>query len=114
MVRSAAFRNNAFSGWNTNQGTESRLTPKLAEDLEQILRVPRGSFAPALDGSLVGGLSHQIEGEMADNGHVPGAVAGAEARLVLIEGHIEGPVQVIFDGPMASHGNGEGFGREGA
>ena len=25
---------------------------------------PRGSFAPSLDGSLVGGFSHQVEGEM--------------------------------------------------
>ena len=95
------------------QGTESRLTTKRAEDLEQVLRVPGGSFAPSLDRSLVGGLSHQVEGEMADNGHVPGAMAGAEARLVLIEGDVEGPVQVVFDGPVASHGNGEGFGREG-
>ena len=62
---------------------------KGAEDLEQILRVPSGSFAPSLDRSLVGGLSHQVEGEMADNGHVPGAVAGAETRLVFIEGHVE-------------------------
>jgi hypothetical protein len=84
-----------------------------AGDLQQILRVPRGSFAPSLDQSLVGSLSHQVEGEMADNGHVSGAVAGAEARLIFIEGHIEDPVQVVFDSPVASHGNGEGFGREG-
>src|SRR6266436_2199479 len=96
------------------QGTESRLMAKRAEDLEQILRVPSGSFAPSLDRALVGGLSHQVEGEMADNGHVPGAMAGAQARLVLIEGHIEGPVQVVFDGPVASHRCREGFGREGA
>jgi hypothetical protein len=87
---------------------------KRSDDMEQILRVPRGSFAPSFDRSLVGGLSHQVEGEMAYNGHVPGAVAGAETRLVLIEGHVEGPVQVVFDGPVASHFNGNGFGREGA
>lgn len=61
------------------QGTESRLTAKRAEDLEQVLRIPGGSFSPPLDGSLVGGLSHQIEGKMADHGHVLGAVAGAKA-----------------------------------
>jgi hypothetical protein len=44
-------------------------------------------------------LSQQVEGEMADDGHVLGAVAGAQARLVLIEGHVEGPMQVIFDTP---------------
>jgi hypothetical protein len=31
------------------QGTESRLTAKRAEDLKQVLRIPRGSFAPPLD-----------------------------------------------------------------
>lgn len=88
---------------------------KRSEDLEQILRVPGGAFAPSLDRSLVGGLSYQVEGEMADDGHIPGAVAGAQARLVLMEGHVEGggPVQVVFDAPVASHGLGEGFGREG-
>jgi len=75
-----------------SQGTESRLMAKRAEDLQQILRVPRGSFAPSFDRSLVGGLSDQVEGEMADDGHVSGAVAGAQARVVFIEGHVEGPV----------------------
>jgi hypothetical protein len=69
---------------------------KRAEDLQQILRVPRGSFAPPIDGSFVGGLSHLVEGEMADDGHVRGAVPGAQARLILVEGHVEGPVQVVF------------------
>jgi len=41
-------------------------------------------------------------------------VTGAQARLVLVEGHVEGPVKVVLDGPVAAHGVGEGFGREGA
>ena len=32
-----------------DQGTESRLTAKRAQDLEQVLWVPRGSFSPSLD-----------------------------------------------------------------
>jgi hypothetical protein len=31
-----------------------------------------------------------------------------------MEGDVEGPVKVVFDGPVASHGVGEAFGREGA
>ena len=51
---------------------------------------------------------------MADDGHVFGAVAGSQPRQILMEGHVEGPVKVVFDGPVASHGVGEAFGREGA
>src|SRR5438876_8769051 len=33
---------------------------------------------------------------------------------MLIESDIEGPVEIVLDGPVASHGVSEGFGREGA
>jgi hypothetical protein len=61
------------------QGDESRLTAERTEDLEQVLWVPGGAFAASLDGSLVGGLSDQIEGEVADDGHVLGPVTYAQA-----------------------------------
>jgi hypothetical protein len=48
-----------------------------------------------------------------DHGHVFGAVAGSEARLVLVEDDVEDPVEAIFDPPMAAHGVGGGFGGEG-
>src|SRR5207247_10482928 len=64
------------------------------------------------DGSLVCDLAHQIEGEMAYDGHVLGAVTGAQSRLILVEGHVEGPVKVVFDAPMASCAVREGCGRE--
>jgi hypothetical protein len=82
------------------QGTE---LAKRSEDKGQNCGSRAGSFAPSFDRSLVGGLSHQVEGEMAYNGHVPGAVAGARRDWSsLIEGHVEGPVQVVFDGPSGS------------
>jgi hypothetical protein len=46
------------------QGTESRLMATRAEELEQILRVPRGSFVPLLDRSLVGSLSDKAEDKL--------------------------------------------------
>src|SRR3984893_1251843 len=57
-------------------------------------------------------MAHQIEREVAYHRHVLGAMAGAKAGLVLIEGHIKGPMQVVLDGPVASHGIGESCGRE--
>ena len=59
------------------QGNESRLTAQRSQDLQQVLRVPRGALAASLDGSFVGDLAYQIEREVANHGHVLGAVAGA-------------------------------------
>src|SRR6516165_574779 len=56
-----------------SQGNESRLTSSWAQYLQQVLWVPAGALAAALDGLLVGDLAHQIEGEVADHCHVFGA-----------------------------------------
>ena len=61
------------------QGNESRLTSQRSQYLQEILRVPRCALAAALDGTFVCDLANQIESEMADDGHVLGAVAGAQA-----------------------------------
>jgi hypothetical protein len=67
--------------------------------LEQVLRIPGGAFSPSLDGSLVDGLPYQVEREVADDGHVLGPMADPQARLVLMECHVEGPVEVVLDTP---------------
>jgi len=61
------------------QGNESRLTSQRPQDLQQVFRIPSGALAASLDGSIVCGLAHQVEGEVADYGHVFGAVTGAQA-----------------------------------
>src|SRR6202035_3707172 len=62
------------------QGNESRLTLQRPENLQQVLRIPRGALAASLDGALVGDLADQIKGEVADHGHVVGALAMARTR----------------------------------
>ena len=55
---------------------------------------PRGSFAPSLDGSLVGGFSHQVEGEMRTT-----AVWLARKRdWCSLKVTSRGPAQVVFNG----------------
>ena len=61
------------------QGNESRLTSQRPQYFQQVFGVPSGALAASLDGSLVCDLAHQIEGEVADDGHIRGAVAGAQA-----------------------------------
>jgi hypothetical protein len=46
-------------------------------------------FTPSLDGALVLGLSDEIEGEVADHGHVVSAVTDPEASEVLFKGDVE-------------------------
>jgi hypothetical protein len=42
----------------------------------------------------------EVEGEVADDGHIGRAVAIAQARLVLVEVDVEHPVEPILDAPM--------------
>jgi len=59
------------------QGTESRLTAKRTQDLQQIFRIPGGAFAASLDGSFIVGLADQVECEVPDDGHSLGTVTGS-------------------------------------
>ena len=76
------------------------------------MRVPGGSLSTRLDRALVFCVADQIDGEVADDGHVLGAVAFAQAGEVLLEGYVERPMQVVLDCPMAAHRLGKGFCRE--
>jgi hypothetical protein len=62
-----------------NQGNESRLTWQHPQYFQQVFWVPSGALATSLDGTFVCGLAHQIEGEVADDGHILGAVTDAQA-----------------------------------
>jgi hypothetical protein len=52
--------------------------------------------------------AQEAEREAADDGHVLGAVAGAVARQVVLELHVEHPVHAL-DAPMAARSGGEAF-----
>ena len=51
--------------------------------------------------------AHEIEGEVADDGHLGWTVSGSRSCGVLAEDDVEHPVQGVLDGPVASHGAGE-------
>jgi len=89
------------------QGNESRLTG--LEGGHEIVGIPGCEFSLALDGLFAGHSADEVEGEMADHRHVCGAVAAAQARLVLLELNIENPVEPVLDAPVGSGGLGKGF-----
>ena len=67
----------------------------------------RGAVAP-----VRGGLG-EVEGEVADDGHVGCAVALAQPGLVFAEIDVEHPVQPILDAPVAARRLGGAFGGSG-
>src|SRR5271157_2015068 len=60
------------------------------------------------------GGAQLIEGELAHERHVLCSVALAHAREVLLEGHVERPVQRVLDAPVAADCLGEPGGGENA
>ena len=97
-------RRQAASGSQWEQGNESRLTCFRGEHLDEIVRVPRGGFAFPLDGLFSLHGADLIEDEVAHAGDVLSAVAPPEARLILLECHIEHPMQAVFNAPMGAGG----------
>jgi len=69
----------AAGGDLQGQGNESRLTVSWAQYLQQVLWIPAGALAAALDGLLVRDMAHQIQGEVADHCHVFGAMTDAQS-----------------------------------
>ena len=53
---------------------------------------------------MVFGAVEQVQGGMADGGHVLWGVIGSHTRSILMEDDIQRPVQCIFDGPVRPHG----------
>ena len=71
------------------QGSESKLGGPLGKDGVEVVWVPSSDLSPRLDGAPVLGGADEVEGEVADGGHVVGAMALAEAGLVVGEGDVE-------------------------
>jgi hypothetical protein len=64
------------------QGNESRLTrpwPERPENFQQVLWVPGGALAAALDRPVIGDLADEVEGEVAHHRHVLGTMTDPQA-----------------------------------
>ena len=86
------------SGRVTVQG--NRVLTK--EHLEEVVLDPSGFEALTLEASFEGSLLlQQIEGDLAQDGQVWGAVILADATVIFSKGDVQSPMQVVFDAPMA-------------
>src|SRR4051812_49625428 len=84
----------------------------LADEALEVGGVPAGALAAVLerDGRL--GVAQQVHRHVLHDGHVGGAVAGPQPGEVVLEHHVQDPVQAVLDPPAAAHRAGEGGGVE--
>ena len=72
----------------------------------------RKAFVP--DADLLGALlREEIECDVVEDGEIFWRMARADARLILMQGDVEDPVEAVFNGPVAAHDPGEGRGVRG-
>ena len=71
--------------------------------------IPAGAFLVGFQTDFLGRVSLQeIEDQMTQDGEVLGGVSGADPAPIFAEADIQRPMQRVLDGPVATHGAGEG------
>ena len=68
-----------------------------------VVEVLSGEFSSVFEACGWLRLSEDVHGHVFDPGHVFGAVAGPQADEVVMEDHIQNPVQAVLDVPMGAH-----------
>ena len=77
---------------------------RFEEDLQKVVVVPSGVEAFVFDSELLGVVVlEQAQRGAAEQAEVAGGVAFAEAGLVFLKGHVELPMQFVFEAPMATY-----------
>ncbi len=79
---------------------------------EEDVVVPCRAFELSGHGVLSGFSPCDVEGEASHQGEVLGSVVLSVSLSVLVHGHVEDPVEAVFDGPMGAHDMLEAVGRE--
>ncbi len=75
-----------------------------SENFVEVFFTPSGFKSPGFDAARGRGfLLEQIERHMAQHHKVLLAMVFAHAARILLKGHVEHPMQAIFDAPMAPH-----------
>ena len=80
------------------------------EDCEQVVLIPSGVEAFALDAHFQGSfVLQQVVSDLPQGVDVLRAIVLAHSALVFPKGHVQGPVQRVFDAPVASDGGQQSF-----
>src|SRR4051794_41388148 len=81
------------------QGNRLKDLGCLADEGFEVAWVPSGELAAVFEACGWGGLPHEVQGPVSDDGHVLGGVGGGEAGEVVVEDHVPDPVQAGFHTP---------------
>src|SRR3954470_15007179 len=90
------------------QGNRLKDLGCLADEGFEVAWVPSGELAAVFEACGWRGLSHEVQGHVSDDGHVLGAIAGAQASEVVVEDHVHDPVQAVLNAPMGANRTSEG------
>src|SRR4051812_49741244 len=103
----AKFEKQLFEPGLARQGNRLKDLGCLADEGFEVAWVPSGELAAVFEACGWRGLLPEVHGHVSDDGHVLGAVAGAQAREVVVEDHGHDPVQAGFHTPKGAEPNGE-------
>src|SRR5215213_238907 len=104
------------------QGNRLKDLGCLADECFEVAWVPSGELAAVFEACSWRGLPHEVYGHVvyghvvyghvSEDGHVLGAIAGAQAGEVVVEDHVHDPMQAVFNAPMGANRTGKGRGLE--
>ena len=70
----------------------------------EVVRIPSGALALSRQADFARGIgAEQVQGETAQEGEVVRGIVQADSTGILAEGHVQAPMQAVFDAPMGAH-----------
>ena len=73
------------------------------DEVGEIVIVPGGGFESQPDLIPAWVFACEVGGHVFDCDEVLGGLIGSDAAFVILEGHVENPVQAVLNGPMVAH-----------
>jgi len=99
--------------WFNSQGQRILiLHVSRGKDGEEVVKTPNGEFFLARDAVSAtshGGVLEHVDGDLAKQGEILGAVLPGDFASVLAKGNVEHPVQLVLDVPVATYQSAHAF-----
>jgi hypothetical protein len=73
----------------------------------EVFVIVLGAFSPDLMAVSVFRFSHEVHGQVFDDGDVFGTLSGSQAGEAVVEDDVGNPVESAFDAPTGAHGAGD-------
>src|SRR5450830_949886 len=84
----------------TTLGTQGNRISDLEDELSEEFVAPSCFFEFASPGDFCGFPGDDVQGDVAQDGEVFGAIVEAVSGFVLVHGHVEHPMEAVLDSPV--------------